>query len=232
MASNNLSSSVYKRSYNSFSGVDIQATFGGKLIADLQGLSWNIQREKAPVYTFGSADPRSFSRGKRGIAGSMVFHVFDRDSLLDRMRNDNQFLANRYELLESAVFSKVFDLGAQSGLLNVSTFLDANVGSGDSNFGPISVTIDKVVAKPWYVDQIPPFDIVINAANEYGHLAQKSIIGVEILNAGSGVSIDDITIDEAMTYVARKITPWRNQVHIDKDTGLISDTTSEPFMAG
>jgi len=78
-------------------------------------------------------------------------------------------------------------------------------------------------AKPFYVDQIPPIDCVITAANEYGHYAQKSIIGIEILNVGSGISIDDITIDEAMTYIARKITPWRNQTHIDSDTGQVSD---------
>ena len=55
------------RSYNSFSGVDIQATFAGKPIGELQGLSYTVTREKAPLYTMGSPDPRSFSRGKRGI---------------------------------------------------------------------------------------------------------------------------------------------------------------------
>lgn len=57
---------------------------------------------------------------------------------------------------------------------------------------------------------------------------QKSIIGIEILNSGSGISIDDITIDEAMTFVARKITPWKGQRHVDNETGLVSDTRNEP----
>jgi hypothetical protein len=52
----------------------------------LQSISWAIQREKAPVFTLGSADARSFSRGKRGIAGNMAFAVFDQDSLVEAMK--------------------------------------------------------------------------------------------------------------------------------------------------
>ena len=65
-------SSAFTKSYNSFSGVDIRAVFGEKVIGTLQGISWSITREKAPIYTMGSEDPRAFARGKRGIAGSMV----------------------------------------------------------------------------------------------------------------------------------------------------------------
>lgn len=54
----------YTQTYNSFSGVDMVVTFGGKIIGELQGLSYTVTREKAPLYTMGSADPRSFSRGK------------------------------------------------------------------------------------------------------------------------------------------------------------------------
>ena len=70
----------FTRTYNSFSGVDMLVAFNNKIIGELQGISYTVQREKAPVYTMGSADPRSFSRGKRGIAGSMVFMVFDRSA--------------------------------------------------------------------------------------------------------------------------------------------------------
>lgn len=33
----------------------------------------------------GSAEPRSFSRGKRGIAGNLVFVTFNRDALLEEL---------------------------------------------------------------------------------------------------------------------------------------------------
>ena len=41
--------SAFTRAYNSFSGVDIKATFAGKTIATLQGISYSISREKAPL---------------------------------------------------------------------------------------------------------------------------------------------------------------------------------------
>lgn len=37
-----------------------------------------------------------------------------------------------------------------------------------------------------------PFDITITAANEYGQMAVQRVYGVEILNSGSGLSVDDI----------------------------------------
>jgi hypothetical protein len=77
----------------SFSGADLVATFANKVIGELQQISWAVQRDKAPVFTCGSPDARSFSRGKRGIAGSMVFAVFDHDSLVEALQTVWQDIA-------------------------------------------------------------------------------------------------------------------------------------------
>ena len=45
---------------------------------------------------------------------------------------------------------------------------------------------------PIYDDQVLPFDITITAQNEYGNAAVRRIYGVEILNSGAGISVDDI----------------------------------------
>jgi hypothetical protein len=50
--------------------------------AELQAISYSITREKAPIYTMGSSDPRAYSRNKRGIAGSLIWINFDRHALL------------------------------------------------------------------------------------------------------------------------------------------------------
>ena len=195
--------SEYTRSYNSFSGVDIKATFGGKVIGELQGVSFSVTREKAPIYTMGSADPRSFSRGKRGIAGSVIFTVFDRNALLEVFKNmedrSGWFFAHDTDVQKH---SDDESRGQQ-------VWQDINT---DSSWQP-----------PWYPDQIPPFDIVLTAANEYGQVAQMSIRGVEILNEGSGISIDDIVTEEQMTFVAREIVPW---------TASQSDVSSTKTWAG
>ena len=70
----------------SFSGADLVVSFANQVVGELQSISWAIQREKAPVFTLGSADARSFSRGKRGIAGNLSFAVFDQDSLVEALK--------------------------------------------------------------------------------------------------------------------------------------------------
>ena len=52
--------------------VDIHAEFNGERIGTIQGISYHMTREMAPVYTLGSQDPRSFARGKRSIAGTIT----------------------------------------------------------------------------------------------------------------------------------------------------------------
>lgn len=55
--------SEYRETYTSFSGADIVAVFGDKVIGSLQAISYSVTREKVPIYSFGDPNPRSFSRG-------------------------------------------------------------------------------------------------------------------------------------------------------------------------
>lgn len=203
--------SPFARSYNSFSGVDIKGVFANKVIAELQAISYSITREKAPIYTMGSADPRSFSRGKRGIAGTLVFIVFDRHVLLStlggyaadgglKFQSDTDDIRPDFRYDPSST-SNTNRLTSTSGR----TAAD-EVQNQES---PIStVGGDQEIATAWYIDQIPPFDITLAAANEYGALAVMRIFGVELLNEGYGVSIDDIVSEQQHTYVARTIIGW------------------------
>ena len=63
----------------------------------------------------------------------------------------------------------------------------------------------RVMSKAHYADEIPPFDITITFANEYGNASTMTIYGVEITNEGMGLSVDDITTEKAMSFVARSI---------------------------
>ena len=198
--------SEYTKSYSSFSGVDITATFQGKVIGSLQGVSYSITREKAPIYTMGSANPRSFSRGKRGIAGGLVFTVFDRSALLATIQdlgygeqNVDQFYAYKSD-------KQHFDNtvgGAERQIANISSGMTGLVDSA-------GVVSPRDWSTPYYTDQIPPFDIVLSAANEFGSIASMSIVGVDILNEGSGMSIDDIVTEEQFTFVCREIKHWKS----------------------
>jgi len=208
MATPGMASTVARlqRTYNSFSGVDIQATFAGHPIGELQGVSYTVTREKAPLYTMGSPDPRAFSRGKRGIAGSLIFLVFDRSNLLEALEDDSQFWADDIDLTYLKTF-KLEKIGQSSDAKGFQARTPVERPSTVADTFRIG-TVKK--ARAWYHDQIPPFDIVLTAINEYGHAARMIIRGVEILNAGSGISIDDITTDENMTFVATDIIPWQS----------------------
>ena len=184
--------SSYTETYTTFSGADIVCTFGGVTIGSLSGITWSVTREKAPIYTMGSANPRSFSRGKRGIAGSLIFTMFDRPSL--------------YDMLAASSNTQTSDYWTRAS--NVLPGFSSNGANSHAGIVPIEAqAIDVVQSFPYYNDQIPPFDVTITFANEYGQAATRSIYGCEILNEGSGASMDDIVIEETMTFICRDLGP-------------------------
>ncbi len=63
------------------------------------------------------------------------------------------------------------------------------------------------LASPWYSDQVLPFDVTLSGANEYGAMCAAKIYGLEILNEGMGVSIDDAVTEMQATFVARVVEP-------------------------
>ncbi len=84
---------------------------------------------------------------------------------------------------------------------------------------PASATIDALdttltsagqnsqLATPWYSDQVLPFDVTLSGANEYGAMCAAKIYGLEILNEGMGISIDDAVTEMQATFVARVVEP-------------------------
>lgn len=179
----------YSQTYTTFSGADIVATIGGVVIGNLSALTWSVTREKAPIFTLGSPNPRSFSRGKRGIAGSMMFTTFDRPAL--------------YNVIAKNVSNENFRIWTRNWNLlpNMNSAVAANIADvSATDYGITS-------ALPYYADQILPFDVTITFANEYGQAAVRAIYGIELINEGSGASMDDIMIEESMTYVARELGP-------------------------
>ena len=98
-----------------------------------------------------------------------------------------------------------------------------------ANGVPVDATIDalsgvrldsvsgfKTAALPAFSDQILPFDITLAGTNEQGAATTMKIFGVEILNEGSGVSIDDAVTEMQATFVARYVEPWVAQVLIKR----------------
>ena len=208
------------RTYTSFSGVDIRAVIAGKPVGQLQAVSYAVQREKAPIYVMGRVDPLSFSRGKRGIAGTLISLLLDQHMLFGEPFNGMQYIADNDELYSSGL-----------DLQNASDFDDLQ--ESGAGFDASNVSDNWSARNAFYVDQLPSFDIAIVAVNEYGKAATMRIYGCEILNEGSGFSIDDIVIENQMTYVCRTILPWQKlgewgPVRSNGSMGGYTGVTSSP----
>lgn len=199
-----VNTSAYTRTYTSFAGCDIVATFQNRPIGELQTVTYSISREKAPIYTLGSADPRSFSRGKRGLAGSLVFTVFDRDAMIEELREHAEkslFQRVGGDVSQQPLSVDEWD-SAMRSISDVSSVL-SSASAGNSSDDLTNAYAQSATIN--YADEIPPFDITISAVNEYGQKAALVLFGVEILNEGSSFSIDNVVTEKACTFVARRI---------------------------
>ena len=265
----------------SFSGADLVATFANKVIGELQQISWAVQRDKAPVFTCGSPDARSFSRGKRGLAGSMVFAVFDHDALVSALQsvwNDIApsamfTAAANNKRANSEDFTNALDMikwnqtvsNIQNGISddnNSGVSLDDRAGYGFSfgstTSGDYTNAINAQVANGsnntpsidedgfvdgWanvgdkiyvpagfspirgenviYADTLPPFDVTLTFASEYGHTAFQKIYDVDILNESSGASVDTVVMARQVTWIARRLSPLIRGVYTRDENGLI-----------
>lgn len=188
--------SRYQKTFTTFGGADIVCTFNGIVIGELQALTYSVTREKGPVYVMGDPNPKSFSRGKRGIAGSVVFTIFDRDALseLKKQATVHRHGLNQTDALASG--GDVLGVGEQAAALTARNDI---------------ISEWQTKKKANFIDEIPPFDITVNFLNEYGQAAKLEIYGVEILNEGMGMSIDDITTEKACTFIARNIVEMKPQ---------------------
>ena len=282
--------SKFVKTYTSFSGADLIVSFGPCVIGELQQITWAVQREKAPVYTLGNPDPRSYSRGKRAIAGNCVFAVFDRDALVAEMTKEGYWkniapramftaagniLTQYNEDFENALnlvnwnnaanaagagtplklgasnthdktskdpedyvkqtpgspgaFDGMFAVGSTTpGLTSAKTgfgHLDA-VTPGTTKASDLSgvkinrppgfetITNQNVA----YADVLPPLDVTLTFANEYGQAAFQKIYDLEFLNDASGVSVDSIVMERQMTWVGRRLSPIISGVYT-RDSG-------------
>lgn len=68
-------------------------------------------------------------------------------------------------------------------------------------------------------DQIPAFDITLILTNEYGYASIMTIFGVEIMDDGGGVGMNDLVNEEIIQYTAKDI-DLLHSVKVDKN-GMI-----------
>lgn len=203
--------------YKAFSGADVVAHINGERAGTLQALTVSITRETAPIYVMGDANPRAFVRGKRGIAGSLIFSQFDKHAILRQLFKPQQYGQTLADV--SRLFRTTY-LGNDAVVSHTAGFDDAPgydgsilMGGPDNDaqsaFRRQVQDIYSLVArrKVNYVDQLPAMDITVTLVNEEGDAAVTTINGVTLINEGWGFTLDDLTSEVAFTYMARSVTP-------------------------
>lgn len=56
-------------------------------------------------------------------------------------------------------------------------------------------------------DMLPPFDMVLTFANEYGVFSKLRLFGVSIIDEGGTMSIEDLVTEGTINYIAKGIQP-------------------------
>lgn len=226
----------------SFSGADLIVNFGPKTIGELQQISWGVKREKSPVFTLGSPDARSFSRGKRGIGGSLVMAQLNRDALMKEIVDDDTVwdaitpdaiytaagnVFKRGEDFQNALSLTDWNNASGTGITSGAGSASLPQQDGSMSAGtPVNVPQGFGVLRQnniVYADQIPPFDVTLTFANEYGNAAFQKIYDLDILDESSGVSVDSIVMERAMSFVARRISPLMEGVYYRDSNGVMQD---------
>jgi hypothetical protein len=57
------------------------------------------------------------------------------------------------------------------------------------------------------VDQLPPFNLTLLFADEYGNSSSQRLLGVELVTSGDIYSIQDMLSEQTVSYVAADFTP-------------------------
>ena len=183
------------QSFSTHAGANIHAYFQGKEIGSIQAISYSVSREKAALYVMGRPSPIGFSRGKRAIAGALIFLMLDQNALMEAFSGSS------------------FVSGSGQNPMGAEYIKDRSVVSG-STAGSVLANepgniFDANISTPWYEDQIPPFDVVISAVNEYGATSYMQLVGLELMNSNGGFSVDDLVLEQQYSFIAQDLIHWR-----------------------
>jgi hypothetical protein len=184
-----------------FSGADVAVIFGDEYIGECMSFTLGVNREAGPVHVLGRKGPIGFAKGKRGLGGSFVLAQLGYDALLefiDSVQKDQ----NRQSIWvrkDEVVLQMSGSATDRSRTPEISSGGQAATAAGAVNIAQSDLWQET---KPFYVDQIPPFNITVVGVNEQGDKMGMRVYGVSILNNGMGISIDDINMEQKYTFVA------------------------------
>ena len=189
------SEDITKLNFNSFSGTDIQCFFFGD----------------------------NLSYVKADIASSTALSALEKHTLVERASQSRQAVSPFGELQTLTVssarsFGPVRRLGEnraveyKGGARTIAGTLVFGLLNRDVFSDYMRDVIPGAQADNWrgpdFVDELPPFNILIRGGNEYGAMASAMLIGVRVTNFGTTFSVDDLFTEATYSYVAEHYIPF------------------------
>jgi hypothetical protein len=158
---------------NDIANGPLQLATAPTIVGGLDTISISTHRDSVPVRNCGGssanrANPKGFTRGPRTIAGSLIFKMFDVESLYAVQHQVQEFY--------QAASTKYAAYYSNAQIASLIPYLN--------------------------VDELPPFDVTITLANESGMAAVEKIFGVQIITNGHIAGINDLYMEEQMSYCA------------------------------
>ena len=141
-----------------------------------------------------------------------MFAVFDRNALMAELKKEDNKIKNITTFGDSSDQAKYdgskkerakVEAQLQKGRFSPEEFnryLNDAIQQDGEDVDNITMTTEAR-----YADQLLPFNITINFANEMGNKAKLTIYGVDILNEGMGFSIQDLSTNVQYSFVATDI---------------------------
>lgn len=137
----------------------------------------------------------------------MVFITFDRDAIIAEMsQQESEFKTFSTFAANNSIYEGIS--GWDRFMTDIALqYYNEELGQYDAE-AAVNGTLVKDVEFE-YADQIPPFNVTLVFANEYGQAAKIEFLDVEILNAGQGFTIDDVVMEMACTFICRSMKHMR-----------------------
>lgn len=82
-----------------------------------------------------------------------------------------------------------------------------------------------------YADELPPFNMYIFMANEYGKIGYRKIEGVNILGDSDVISVWNIKVDTTYLFKAIHITPWQSGNPFNSTSTNTFNTNNSSYQA-
>jgi len=171
--------------YNSYSGTDMLAVMHMPKTKDRDLLAAGATDDEVQSYLQNQATLRTFAElGTLSISSARSVHPVRR-------------------LGESHVFAYTRGARTVAGTM-VFAMLDRDVMADFYRDNPDEIQ----TSAPFFVDQMPEFNIYIAAANEYGGTTSAGLVGITLTNWGQTLSVDDIYTEVTYTFVAKFYLPF------------------------